>query len=231
VRLTDRSAADVPGRRWLRLYPRAWRERYGAELLAVLESGPFTGRTRLDLLRGAFDAHVHPLIPPTQPVIAALIAGIAWIVTGLASSLQPLMPDWPGFLLETLPVAVVGAMAAMSAVLQTSRRSGLDAPAGTSLAISIAVAGHAAWIAALVVAALGGPYGAITGAAGAIAAISIVFVGIVRSRADDHPTGRCLLIAGGAMLIPSPVAWVLVGGMWVGLAVAGLRLEAPLRPA
>src|SRR5262245_17448895 len=40
----------------LRLYPRAWRERYEAEMMALLEEHDVTLATRLDLLRGAFDA-------------------------------------------------------------------------------------------------------------------------------------------------------------------------------
>ena len=154
MHVTDRSASDPP-RGLLRLYPRAWRDRYEGELRAVLESRPLTRRARSDLLLGALDAHVHPLTPPTAPVVSALLAGVLLTVTGLASSLQPLMPDWPGFLLETLPVAALGAIAALVAVLQTGRRSGLDAPRGTTLAIAIAVRGHALWIVALAIGALG----------------------------------------------------------------------------
>ncbi len=45
--------------RWvLRLYPRAWRRRYEAELLALLEQQPATLRTLLDLLWSAGEAHV-----------------------------------------------------------------------------------------------------------------------------------------------------------------------------
>lgn len=48
-------------RRLLLLYPAAWRERYGAELEALLEdSTPSLGIT-LDLLRGALLAHLRPL--------------------------------------------------------------------------------------------------------------------------------------------------------------------------
>jgi hypothetical protein len=231
VRLTDRSADGVPGRWALRLYPRAWRDRYADELTAVLESGPVGRWTQIDLLRGALDAHVHPLFPPPAPVLPALIAGVAWVVTGLASSLQPLLPDWPGFLLETLPVAVVGAVAAMRAVIQSARRSGLESPRGTTVAITAASLGHGLWVAALVSAALGGPYGAITGATGAMAAIGTVLVGVLRSRADDHPTAECLLIVGAAMLIPLPMAWVVAGGAWIGLAAASLRPALPLRRA
>ncbi|HET9083894.1 MAG TPA: hypothetical protein VFN41_05765 [Candidatus Limnocylindrales bacterium] len=231
MRLTDRSTAASPGRAWIRLYPRAWRERYEDELLDVLGFRPLTVTTRLDLIRGALDAHVHPLTPPRPPTAAALFAGMAWIVAGLASSLQPLMPDWPGFLLETIPLGVVGAVASGRSVAQVARRSGLSGPRGTTAALLVALIGNAVWIIALVVAALGGPYGAITGATGAIAAIGIVLVGAVRSRAVDRPAAECLLIVGAAMLIPSPAAWVLAGGAWIGLAVTGLRLVVPLRRA
>ena len=37
----------------IRLYPRAWRERYGAELTSLLETAAITWRIRVDLIRGA----------------------------------------------------------------------------------------------------------------------------------------------------------------------------------
>lgn len=53
------------------LYPRAWRARYGAELLAWVAEragerrlGPLTV---LDLLGGALDARLHPDLPPSEP--------------------------------------------------------------------------------------------------------------------------------------------------------------------
>jgi hypothetical protein len=226
VRLSDRSTR-VPGSAWLRLYPRDWRERYEAELLAMLETRPIDPRGRLDLARGALDAHVHPLTLPGPPVVAALVAGVAWIAAGLASALQPLMPDWPGFLFETLPVGIVGALAGLRATWRLGRRSGLDAPRGTGPALILAAIGYAAWVAALVLAFLGGPYGATTGAAAALAAVGTVAVGIVRSRAGDHPSAEGLLLVGGALLVPSPIAWVVAGGAWVGLGLAGLRPVPP----
>ena len=231
MRVTDRSAADPRGRRWLRLYPRAWRERYGDELIAVLGSRPLTMRSRLDLARGGFDAYTHPLTAPSPPVAAALIAGVAWVAAGLFSALQPLMPDWPGFMLETLPIGALGAAAALRAVTQLGRRSGLDAPRGTARALVVAVVGHLFWIAALVGASLGGPYGAITGATGAMAAVGTVLVGLMRSRAGDHPIAEGLVIAGGLMLVPSPIAWVAAGAAWIGLAIVPIQPVRPLRRA
>jgi hypothetical protein len=123
MRLNHRTPR-VTGASWLRLYPRAWRERYESEMLAVLEGRPIDLRTRVDLVRGALDAHVHPTTAPSIPVVAAIVAGAAWIVAGLAAATQPLPPDWPGFLVETLTVGLVGAIAALRVVLAVGRRSG-----------------------------------------------------------------------------------------------------------
>ncbi len=46
--------------RWLlRLYPRAWRERYEGEMLAILEQHRITPATVVDLLIGALDANLN----------------------------------------------------------------------------------------------------------------------------------------------------------------------------
>jgi hypothetical protein len=46
---------------WLvRLYPRAWRERYGEEYAALLEEQPLTLLLAMDIARGAVDACLHP---------------------------------------------------------------------------------------------------------------------------------------------------------------------------
>ena len=46
----------------LRLYPRAWRERYGDEFIAVLEREGTGPRVVLNVLAGAFDAWVSPQV-------------------------------------------------------------------------------------------------------------------------------------------------------------------------
>ena len=93
-----------------------------------------------------------------------------------------------------------------------------------------AVAGHLLWIVALVLAMVGGPYGALTSAAQSIAAIGTVAVGLVRWRVGDHPMAEAVLIAGGAMLVPSPSAWVVAGAAWLATAVLA-RPSIDLRPA
>jgi hypothetical protein len=48
----------------LRLYPRAWRRRYGDEAARMLAAEPHTLRGAVDLLAGAIDAHLNPQWTP-----------------------------------------------------------------------------------------------------------------------------------------------------------------------
>ena len=49
--------------RWLlRLYPKAWRRRYGEEFAALLEEDRMTPAAVLDVIRGAFDARLRPQV-------------------------------------------------------------------------------------------------------------------------------------------------------------------------
>jgi len=86
----------------LRLYPRAWRERYGDELAALLEEHPASLADQLDLIRGALDARLHPQVPGTEVVpeqeipmsqkllaLLAAIGGVAWIAAGATMFLLP----------------------------------------------------------------------------------------------------------------------------------------------
>ena len=50
-------------RRLISLYPRAWRERYGDEFLALMSERPPSLRDRLDIVRSAVDAHLFPQLP------------------------------------------------------------------------------------------------------------------------------------------------------------------------
>ncbi len=223
MRLMARSSRTA-GAFWLRLYPKPWRARYGAEMLGLFESHPIDWRTRLDLARGAMDAHLHPLAPPSIPVIAAAVAGTAWIVAGAAGLIEPVPPDWPGYLVWTLPLGLVGSLAALVVVLAVGRRSGLRGGRVGDLAFGLALAGHLGWIAALVLAVVGGPYGALTAAAQSIAAVGTVAVGLVRWRADDHRVAEAVLIAGAVMLVPAPAAWLVVGTAWIAVGMLPSRV-------
>jgi hypothetical protein len=229
MRLSDRSPR-VAGSRWLRLYPHAWRQRYEPEMLAVLEARSLTKRVRVDLARGALDAHLHPIGPPRLGLVAPIVAGVAWIAAGGAALVEPTPPDWPGYLLWTLPIGLIGAVAGLRIVLVAGRRSGMRAPAGSGTALLLALIGHLVWIAVLIVAVVGGPYGAITGAGQSIAAVGTIAVGLARWRAADHPMAEALLIAGGAMLVPFPAAWIVAGAAWLATGLVA-RPRVDLRPA
>ncbi len=87
----------------LRLYPRAWRDRYRDELLALLEERPATLFDSLDLISGAIDARLHPQVPghdviPGQETpmttrllgTLAAIGGVAWLIAILTTYVLPL---------------------------------------------------------------------------------------------------------------------------------------------
>jgi hypothetical protein len=160
-------------------------------------------------------------------MVASLTAGATWIVLAAASLLQPVPPDWPGYLAATLGLAVIGALAAFVAVLGVSRRWGDRGGRAGATAVASGVAGYALWIAALAVAATGGPYGAVTAAAQTVAALGTVAIGLVGVRGDDWTFGGATVVIGAAMVVPSPAAWLLIGGGWtaIGLRQAVERVD------
>jgi hypothetical protein len=77
--------------RLVRLYPRAWRDRYEEEFLVLLAERPPTFGDLVDTVRGALDAHLNPQAdrepsPWTHriPGLLALIAGAMWSAVFLA---------------------------------------------------------------------------------------------------------------------------------------------------
>ena len=220
--MASRSTARASGTGLLRLYPSWWRERYGDEMASLLETRPPDARARLDLVRGAFDAHLRNPEPghgPGRTVVAALIAGAAWTIAGVASVGGPVPPDWPGYLESTLPVAVVGAVAVLLAAIGVARLAWSSSGPILELVVIATVAGHVAWAAALVVAALGGPYGAVTAIAQTAAAIATIGIGLALMRASAHPVGEAVVVAGAVLLLPTPAAWLVVGASWTGIGL------------
>jgi hypothetical protein len=73
--------------RLLRLYPGAWRDRYGEEFLALLAERPSSFADRVDIVRGALDARLQPQIPgpdrvPDRSGLATL-AGFGFLVLAM----------------------------------------------------------------------------------------------------------------------------------------------------
>src|SRR5437868_3004700 len=77
----------------LRLYPAAWRERYGEEFAALLEECRLTPLALLDIFLGALDAHITPfdangrilrmLNRPRRSVITVFCAYVAFVLAGI----------------------------------------------------------------------------------------------------------------------------------------------------
>jgi len=220
--MTASSRGRSTGRSLLALYPRWWRDRYGDEIALILEARPPDLAARIDLLRGAFDAHLGGQdagSPPGRAAAAALIAGGAWTIAGVASVGGPTPPDWPGYLASTLPIALLGVVVSLVAVLPVSRLAWSSNRPSLEVAIVGTMVGYLLWAAALFVAIVGGPYGAVTAIAQSLAAIATVGLGLVLLRAGVHPVGEILLVAGTVMLLPTPAGWVLAGALWTGLGL------------
>jgi hypothetical protein len=211
MRLMDGRGGRSRSRTLVRLYPAAWRARYGVEMLDLLDDRPPTWRDAIDLCRGALDAHLHPPTRSRLPAIAAILA--------LAVLVEPVPPDWPGFLAWTLIPGLIGAVAGLVASIGLALRLG-DAPGVLGRAALVAViVTHGAWAVLLTVAVLGSGYGAVTAATGTAAAVATTLLGLVLVRGDHHPVGEALVVIGVALLLPPPLAWVVAAVAWTSLGI------------
>ena len=99
--------------RLLRLYPAAWRDRYGAEFEVLLADRPPGVRDRIDIVRGALDARLRPQLarsedgnarPTWHPTVvaAAIIGGLLFVVgsSSLASQSADAIPYRDGWIMQ-----------------------------------------------------------------------------------------------------------------------------------
>jgi hypothetical protein len=227
MQLMPRIPVPSPSR-LVALYPRRWRDRYEAEMLVLLGDRPPDWRAAIDLVQGAIDAHLHPATPSLVPIIAALLAGAGWSVVALAALLEPVPADWPGYLAWSLPAGLIATGAGLVASMAFALR-GESAPGrAASLAIGVGGLGQVVAVLALAIASVGGPYGAATGAAGSIGAIGLILIGLALPRSVRYPPAEALVVAGGVLLLPPLIGWVLAATAWIaiGLSAALGRVTA-----
>jgi hypothetical protein len=226
----------------VRLYPRAWRARYEDEFLALLEAAPPTRHDRLDIARGALDAHLHPAQPSLVPGLSAVLAGGMWILAAAPIAALPTPPDWPGYLLDSLPLAVVAVLALTVAVagtwLREDGRGGLVGRRLGRIGVALAVIGHLAWAGALVAAFAGLGYGAPVAIVSTAAGLGTLLIGLALVAAGDWPLAGLLVVAPILLVVPpwvvpSPAAWLVFGAIWIGIGLLELfgrsRVVGPLR--
>ena len=80
------------------LYPTTWRERYEDEFDAVLTARPPSVGERVDIVRGALDAHLHPQIPgpvriPDRYGFGPLVGLVLLVVAVLLAANGPVQYD------------------------------------------------------------------------------------------------------------------------------------------
>lgn len=212
----------------LRLYPARWRARYGEEMADLLDARAMTGRDHVDLVRGALDAWIHPPTPSRTPAVAGLIGGGLWTVAAAAVVFQPTPPDWPGYVQEVVPIALVAVAFLWVAVLGCGLRSG-DRGAGIlRVTGTISTLGFGSWIAMLALTATGWADGPGLAAAQAVAIVGTSLIGATLVRDRDTVVGGLITAGGLAMLIPWSAGWLVFGTSWTAVGIV-LWLERATR--
>ena len=157
--------------------------------------------------------------------MAALASGGLWTIAGVAVVGQPAPPDWPGYLLEVLPLAIAAVLTGLIGTVGCwARWSDGTGRVGT-VGVLLSVGGSVAWALALAAAFFQLEYGGLTMGTQAIALVGALLVGLVLVRTSDLPIGAAIALASAIMLFGWPMAWLAAGLAWtlVGLLLLGRR--------
>jgi hypothetical protein len=206
-----------PGATLIALYPVEWRARYGEELGWLLEASGLGLLGRLDLLRGAVDAHLHPRSPSPLPVVATLTGGALAVAHATVIGAQPVPPDWPGYIEDALPLAMLAVVAFLPAIIGLWLKLGDGDGILGRLGIVIAIAGHLAWLAALAVAELRIEYGAPTAVTATVAMAGLALLGVALAGGGAPVPGVLLVTAALAGVAPPDLGWPVFGIAWSAL--------------
>ena len=143
---------------WLvRMYPAAWRARYGAEFTELLLARPPSNRDRLDIVRGAVDARLNPQtieepvlrVPSTADRLLALVGVAAGaLFTVWATIIVAASPRWgsmelvdEGLMATAFGAGLLGMILAVCTLLGLAARHALElGPVGAVSAIVVALA-------------------------------------------------------------------------------------------
>ena len=125
----------------LRLYPSHWRQRYEEEVGALVDAAPLSVGLVVDLLRGAFEAHIHPEL------------GASSLLGSTGSGQIPLTPPSPANRLArvamlTVLIVMLVATGAVGYYLgrSPSCESAFDCAAPASFQVFFANTGTTQWV-------------------------------------------------------------------------------------
>lgn len=230
----------------LRLYPAAWRTRYGDEFIELLAARPPSLRDRLDIVTGAVDARLNPQLDPRTDrevglpgdrsirILTILAGGLLAVWAGMvALFMRPWNSgEWPldpalmniGWL-----AGMAGSIALMAALILIASR--YDWAIGSAGAVGAILAGSGLIFASL---------------QGGVLALGMIGVGTAllawRLRGRLLGTLSAFAIAGATAILIGGFAVFAMGGgqdvrlLWGLIAygpawmVVGLDLRAPARP-
>jgi hypothetical protein len=219
----------MSGSRYVGLYPRAWRDRYGDELQEVLERERLGIRTRLDLVRGALDAHLHPVAPSRLPVLAAVTASALAVSHAIALAAQPVATDWPGYQEESLPLIIGSVAASIPALIGLWLKLGDADGAFGRLGVILAVLGHVVWLVALAAAVTRLAYGPLTAAAATVAMAGTAVLGVALAGRARPVLGVLLAAVALAGVAPPAWGWAAYAAAWTAVAIV-VVLDQPEAP-
>ena len=186
--------------RLVSLYPARWRDRYGDELQDALSARPLTMRGRLDLVRGAVDAHRHPELVQGDPVPAP--------VGGFIGASAPATRH-VRFQLFAATTATAAFWTAAALVMIESRLYGGASLQGTLLLIGMTALAGAIWD------------GAGMSPTAGLCAVAIVFASVALIQAGWP--GQALDPSAQMLVLSLMVA---VGGLGVAAALLSSRARA-----
>lgn len=239
--------------RLVRLYPAAWRDRYGDELAALLEDrspGPFDVA---DLLLGAIDAHLHLRglgtasehrkgIPMSLRLAgsAAIIGGGLWIIFFVIASFSYTGADLD---VAWFPVVLGAGLLTLAALAGLSAFEFRDHPRWVWIAFVVPAIGIGLVLVALARTLLTGDWSYDQGSGGArllygglllVLIGSIVFAAVSRPSHGLRRLGAIAIAAGTVVTLPAlggalPPIGLVVGGLLFGSGWIALGLDAVQR--
>jgi len=216
--------------RLLSLYPRDWRDRYEEEFRTLIAERPPSVGDRLDVLRGALDAHLHPQVPgsdrvPDRAGFVSWIGFVSLVVSGVLAASGPVMEDEYGTYRDgalALPFLFLATVLLSAALFRVVRRLPARGPAG------VPTLGWVGGWAAIVAAPVWSVVPWVT-PLGVIFLLGVLGLAVAARRAGLWPAWSEVALVALALL-PAGVLLAMPFLPWYAMRVAGLDFGVVLVP-